>query len=312
VNRDSKSIFPTIVWCVIYVLLMLSFLTPLNGITSSFLMVPPLVLYMLLDSKRFTFVYVILLLLLYILTGKVGLFLILLSLFFLVPVIVMGRLYKKKWSARGVIMAGTLTLLGEMLLILLVASLLGANPIGAYKDLLDDTIASMGELITGVLPKDKLDLLVSMMVQMIPMFMITVSAYFALVTHALTRWRLKSSGLYLPGLPPLREWRLPRSVVLYYAITIVLDFFMDIRSDSALVTIVLNLYPLLTIAFVIQSLSFLSFVSYQKGWGKRLPIAAVAVMVVLYPVIPGFVTLFSLLGLLDAVFPLRSRFTNKS
>jgi len=100
--------------------------------------------------------------------------------------------------------------------------------------------------------------------------------------------------------------------VLYYAITIVLDFFMDIRSDSALVTIVLNLYPLLTIAFVIQSLSFLSFVSYQKGWGKRLPIAAVAVMVVLYPVIPGFVTLFSLLGLLDAVFPLRSRFTNKS
>ncbi|WP_409343657.1 DUF2232 domain-containing protein [Paenibacillus sp. MBLB4367] len=311
-NRDSKGLIPTIVWCMIYVLLMLSFFTPLNGITSSFLMVPPLVLYMWLDGKKFTFAYVVVLLLLYILTGKTGLFLIMVSLFFLVAVIVMGQLYKKKWAARGVIMAGALTLLGEMVLILLIASLFGANPIGAYKDMLGDTMTSMSDLLNGIVPKDMQDLLVRMMVQMIPLFMITTSAYFAFVTHAITRWRLKSMGLYLPGLPPLREWRVPRSIVLYYAITIVLDFFMDIQSDSILVMIVLNLYPLLTFAFVIQSLSFLSFVAYQKGWGKWLPIVAVVVMVVLYPVLPVFVTLFSLLGLLDAIFPLRSRFTNKS
>lgn len=307
-NRDSKSIIPTVVWCAIYVLLLLSFLSPLTGITISFMMVPALVLFMTLDVKRFTVAYVAVMLVAYIVTGTAGLIVIMISLFFLPPVIVMGQLYKRKWAARGAILSGAITLLAEMLLILLLATAFGANPIGAYRNMLGEMIVSMHQVFDAILPKDSQDILVRMMVQMIPMFMIVSSIYFAFVTHAVTRWRLKSMGVHLPGLPPLREWKLPKSMAIYYAIAIALDFFIDIRNDSTLVMIVLNMYPLLTLAFAIQSLSFFAFVSYQKGWGKWLPIVAVVLMIFLNPL----VTLFGLIGLLDVIFPIRSRFTRKS
>jgi len=292
-----------IIWAVVTVALLLSMMTPFIIFTVSFLMVPVLMLYVKSSTKRFVLMYVLSLLIVYLLTGLHGIFLLSVSLFFLPPVLVMGNLYKRKAAARTVVTSGTVTLLAESLLTLVIGYLLGFDPISKFKQFMSNYVTTMPSGLRELLPNDH-DWYVNLMVQVIPLYLILFALFYAFVSHGITRWFLNKSGEGIPGLRPMRERMLPKSFVWIYLIAFVLDLFIDPASNSLLATLLMNLLPILVLAFAIQAICFLFYIAHANKWKPILPIVAIVILCFM----PPFLFIYSLLGVFDVAFPIRERF----
>ncbi|WP_233454974.1 DUF2232 domain-containing protein [Paenibacillus elgii] len=297
-------------WSIAYIILLLSiFLPPLSLITAALLMVPVLIMYVKLGTRRFLVHYVVSLAVVYfvasLLAGWLGALLVSVSIFFLPPVIQMGNLYKKRAAARTVITAGTLTLLGELLLTLIVCSMFGLNPIGNMKRFMMDSVQTLPAQVQGLMAID-MDTLVQLMVQMLPLYMIGFSLFYVVISHWLARKVLVRSGESIPAFKPIKDWMLPKSFVWLYLLALILEMFVK-DSRSMVFTVLLNLLPLLMAAFAIQAIAFLFFIAHVKRWNKTLPI--VGILLLLF--IPPAYFMFSLLGVFDVAFPIRDRMTSK-
>lgn len=299
-------------WSAATVLLLLSVYMPLlNIITFNLLLIPVVIQYVKLDTKRFLIQYVVSLAIVYLLTamlldGLFGVLLVAISLFLLPPVIQMGNLYKKRAAARTVVTVGTVTLLAELLLSLVVSYWFGFNIIGKLKQSMLEMIQTVPDNLKGAFAPNQ-DLFVQMIGQILPLSMLGSSLFMIVITHWLSRRILNRTGEAIPAFKPVREWMLPRSFVWYYLIALSMNFFVKDPS-SVLFTIMLNLQPLLMIAFSIQALAFLFFVAHMKRWNRALPIAGI-VLLVFVPLPTMFI--FSLLGVFDVAFPIRERMTRK-
>jgi uncharacterized protein YybS (DUF2232 family) len=237
--------------------------------------------------------------------GWVAVLLIAVSLFFLPPVIQMGNLYKKRAPARNVLAAGTITLLIELLLSLVISYAFGVNLIEKMKQFLLEFIQALPAQLQNTLAVDQ-QLIVQIAGQMVPLCMIGFSFFAVLVTHWLSRKLLNRSGEKIPGLKPIRDWMLHRSFVWYYVIALFMEIFVKDMS-SIFFTILLNLLPILTFLFAMQAISFLFFVAHKKGWNRTLPICAIVISLIFAPAY----FILSLLGVFDVAFPLRERVTRK-
>ncbi|MDD9270826.1 DUF2232 domain-containing protein [Paenibacillus sp. GCM10023248] len=298
-NRSWHSI----IWSAVTVVSLLSLMTPFIIFTFSFLMIPVLMLYVKSSTKRFVISYVLSLLVVYLLTQWHGISLISVSLFMLPPVLVMGNLYKRKAPARSVLTAGIVTILAEALLSLLIGYMLGFDPVAKFKGFMIDSIASMPPGIREVLPKDQ-DWYVNFIVQVIPLYLIFVALFFTFVTHGISRWLLNKTGEGIPGLRPMREWMLQKSLVWIYLVVFVLDMFMNPASTALIPTLLMNAMPLLMLAFAIQAIGFLFFIAHTNRWKPVLPILAI----ILVCFMPPLFIVYSLLGVFDVAFPIRERF----
>ncbi|PZE19070.1 DUF2232 domain-containing protein [Paenibacillus xerothermodurans] len=298
-------------WSVITVILLLSVITPLNIITMNLLMVPVLIQFVRYDVKRFLLVYGISLAAVYVLTsmlmiGWVGLLLISVSLFLLPPVIQMGNLYRRRAAARTVVTVGTLTLLAEMLLSILVAYMFGFNLIAKMRQFMLESLNTLPDQLKGLLAMDPADV-VRVISQMLPMMMIGFSIVLVVITHWISRRILNRGGADIPGFKPVHEWRLPRSFLWYYMIALLMELFVQ-DPDSGVYMVLLNLLPLLTMAFAVQAIAFLFFVAHANRWNRLLPVTGIVLLVLFFPLT---YFLFSLLGVFDVAFPIRERMARK-
>ncbi|OCT16506.1 hypothetical protein A8709_03095 [Paenibacillus pectinilyticus] len=285
------------------ILSLLSLMTPFIIFTCSFLMVPVLMLYVKSSPKRFVISYVISLLVVYVLTQWLGLYLITIALIMLPPVLIMGNLYKRKAAARSVMTAGIVTILAESLLSLLASYAMGFDPVAKFKQFMIDSIATMPAGIQEILPKDQ-DWYVGFIVQVIPLYLIFVALFLTFVTHGVTRWFLNKTGEGIPGLRPMREWMLQRSLVWIYLVAFVLDLFTKPDSSSLISTLLMNAMPLLMLVFAVQAIGFLFYVAHANKWKPILPIVAIIILVFM----PPLFIVYSLLGVFDVAFPIRERF----
>ena len=91
---------------------------------------------------------------------------------------------------------------------------------------------------------------------MLPLLLLLFAAFYVFLTHAITRRLLKKSTSPLPGLPPIHEWRLPKSLVWYFLVVLAIGLFITDKSDFYFQMIVYNLLPLFMVLFVIQARQF--------------------------------------------------------
>ncbi|MVP00742.1 DUF2232 domain-containing protein [Paenibacillus lutrae] len=297
-------------WSLLYVLFLLSFMTPYLLFTFSFIMIPVLILFVKLDAKRFTAFYVGCLLIVNLLLGWTGFVVLAISLFLLPPVIVIGTLYKRKAPARTVLTYGTLTFLAQLLLTLVIGFIFKLNFIAKFKSLMLESMNNMQSTLKDVMPNvSDPEILGDFLVQVIPLYMIVFSLFFVGITHIVGRWILNRTGENIPGMPPVREWRLSRSFVWLYLLAFIGGMLFQFSADSLMSTLLVNIMPLLMFAFAAQAISFLAFMAHHKGWGKLLPVAGTIALIVFMPLL---LVLYSLLGVFDVAFPLRERFFKSS
>jgi uncharacterized protein YybS (DUF2232 family) len=296
-----------IIWGVIYLLMLLSLATPLGLITFNLMMIPLLLLFVMLDLKRFIIIYAVITAILIVGLGNGGIVLAFVSMVFLIPSVSMGIQYRKGFASGTAVTTGIIVLIAVMLLLLLLSSALGFNLTEEFTKLLKSDANFMSMIHIMVQDEDQIDSYIDIMISMIPMMIIMIAVYYTLITHWLGRKLLSRLWKPVPKLKPMKEWMLPRSMIWYYLIVLVLNMILKMDTGSTLSVIVLNSYPLLTIAFALQAVGFLFFVVDMKGWNRALPIVAIIVLP-----IPFISSLLAWIGVIDVAFPLRKWAREKS
>ncbi|QSF45098.1 DUF2232 domain-containing protein [Paenibacillus tianjinensis] len=291
----------SVAWSIAYLLLLLSLSTPLLIITTLFLTIPAVVLFTTLSTKQF----IVHLLPILLIVGLITPVYVLLALYFLIPALVMGRWYKRRSSALSTIMAGTVTILGEFLLLLVIGTALFNFDLSTYvNDMMQMVMSPLSDLGTGNpmisefnLTSEDVNTISHMTIQVIPMTLILSSFMMAVITHSIVRPILNSMGYAVPKLKPAREWRLSRSFIWYYLLGVVISLFFGNSDSNFMLMISANLLPLLQIVFKIQTIGFVFFLVHERKWSKIVAILLSLLVVWL----PGL----WIIGIIDIAFPLR-------
>ncbi|OWA35766.1 hypothetical protein B9G55_07650 [Saccharibacillus sp. O16] len=295
-------------WAILYLLVLLSLLTPLSAITLLVMIVPAAVLYASLRVNVFWLHVVPVLAILGIISGALAPYALILAVYFLVPGIVMGHMYKKRKPALQTILYGAGTLLGLLLVLLAGAKmLLGFNLSNYVSDFVHDTfdpflaIAEMNPMFKEQWSPDLIFQISNQTVMMIPLGMTVSALILAIVTHAIVRPVLKSMGVAAPKLRPAHEWRFPRALIFYYFIALILDMVTYNQADGFWKMAAVNLLPLLQYCFVVQAIGFWFFIGHVKRWHRAISVLMAIVTVIFPPM--------RIIGIIDLAFPLREFIT---
>ncbi|NGZ76589.1 DUF2232 domain-containing protein [Saccharibacillus alkalitolerans] len=295
-------------WAFLYLLVLLSLLTPLSAITLLVMIVPVAVLYASLRVNVFWLHVLPVLAILAVISGTLAPYTLILAAYFLVPGIVMGHLYKKRAPALQTIMYGTGTLLGMLLVLLAGARLLLDFNLSNYvSDFVHDTfdpllaVAEMNPMLSQQWSPDFIFSLANQTVMMIPLGMTVGSFVLAVVTHSIVRPTLTSMGVAAPKLRPAHEWKLPRALIFYYFVVLIIDMVTFNQGDGFWKAAAVNLLPLLQYCFIVQAIGFWFFIGHVKKWHRAICILMAIVTVVFPPM--------RIIGIIDLAFPLREFIT---
>lgn len=294
-----------VLWSGASLLLILSLAVPVfNMLTIMLLMVPYVILYTTLSTRSFLLHLVPVWIIAAVILGPSVL---IIALFFLIPAMVMGQMYRRRAPAPYILRRTTLTilfcLLAELLIFEGVLNQSFIDQIGEF------VRALVSDLETEhVLPKewdsDYTESVIRIMIHSIPQAIILISFVYAVITQYFARKALASSIPDIPVMPKAKDWMLPRIMVFYYLVVYILEMFADSGSSSFYSVALMNLVPLMRYAFTIQAIGFFFYIAHQRRWNKAVPII-IAIPLLFFPPL-------SLIGVLDAAFPIRKSFSKSS
>ncbi|PZT56151.1 DUF2232 domain-containing protein [Paenibacillus silvae] len=294
-----KFSFKTAVWSAAMLLLLLSLLTPLSVLSIFFMIIPGVILYASLSVKSFIWHLLPVAIVLLVVHPIYLLFM----LVFILPAIAMGNAYKKQKSALFTLMAGGGTMLAEYLLLLLIGSLIFQFDLSTYiKDVVQLTIEpltnSSSQMINGFVWTPEMTEDVAKQTQlMIPFALVVTSMVMAFITHVIARPILNVMGMNVPKLPPAREWRMPRSLIWYYFLALIIEVISRQSDGTYWKMIAMNMSPLINLGFMIQAIGFFFFLSHLKRWNPVIPYLLGAAVFFIGPL--------RIVGIIDLAFPLR-------
>lgn len=293
-------------WSLAALLLLLSILTPLSAVTVFLLITPFVILYTTLKPVEFAVYAAVIGAAVLFLGGPGAPLLIMLMVFYMIPAVVMGHFYKRRSPVRTVLVAGFGVMLAQLLIELVVfAAVFKVDIAAEIAYAVQPSLAVLeasGSLEPGWAQQTATDL-GKAMVKMLPMLLIAISFLFVIITHGVSRFLLRKSGIEVPGLPEAKSWQIPRSLIWYYLIALILSLVIPLEGSGFWGIAVGNLVPILQYVFIIQAIGFFFYLADARKWSKAVPVI-ISVPLVLFPQL-------YLIGLLDAAFPLR-RYLTKS
>jgi uncharacterized protein YybS (DUF2232 family) len=291
-------------WSAAALLLLLTIPSPLSGLTLFLIMTPFIVLFTMLRPAVFAVHAAVIGLAAFLVLGPYGPPALAVAVFFLVPSIVMGSMYKKNRKARSVVLAGFAVILAQMLLELVLFTFQFRVDLSAQLSVLLQS--SLRDVETaGMAPAgwaaQTANTLADAFIQILPLFLLLFSFLLAVINHGAARRALRFSGVEVPALPRAKDWKLPRSLFWYFLIALVLSNTVPRQGHDYWTIVSANLLPLLIFAFTIQAIGFFFYLADAKRWPKVVPVLIAVPVICLY--VPFF-----LVGLLDVAFPLRRYF----
>lgn len=295
----------SLTWSVAALLLLLSVLTPFNVVSSFLLMTPFVVLYTMLRPGAFAAHIVPIAVIAFLLAGPYGPVVVTLGLFFLVPSVMMGHLYKKGTAAKTVVLAGFIVILAELLLELAIFSS-QFNFSNEINSLLIDSMKQLetnGMFSQGWAAKNAASM-TDAIITALPLLLLLSAFFFTIVTHGLSRKALRTVGVEAPALPKAKDWKMPRSLVLYYLLATIISFALTEDSGDYWNIAIANLIPILQFLFLIQAIGFVFFLADAKRWPRIAPFLLCIPLLL-------FVQPLFLIGMLDVAFSLRRYFVKE-
>lgn len=224
--------------------------------------------------------------------------------------IVLGMMYKHKKSALQLLAAGALIYTINLIAIYIISvTFFSYNFIQQSQELITQSIASSEQFMraAGIQVNEnqlaQMKQLPKIMGYALPSLVIMGSFMMSWLTLIIATPILKRLRFEVQPWPPFREIQMPKSVLYYYVLFLVLAMFIQVQEGSYLYIAILNLNLILPILMTIQGFSFLFLYCYKKEYPKFIPI----VVVVLSIFIPFLFSLVSFLGIIDLGFSLRNR-----
>ncbi|WP_339160862.1 YybS family protein [Bacillus sp. FSL M8-0277] len=140
----------------------------------------------------------------------------------------------------------------------------------------------------------------------LPVALLMLVTLTAFVNHWFVKPLIKRFVKDMPALKKFKDMRLPKSMVWYYLLTLLL-MLIQTEKGSFLSLVQTSAFQILYILVLIQGFSFIFYYCHEKSISKAVPIFAI-VLGVLYPPVAVIVRI---IGIADIGFDLREKVKNK-
>lgn len=294
----------SVAWSAAALVLLLSIPTNLRIVTMFLIMVPMVVLYTTLKPVSYFLHLVGIGILTVLLLGGYSILPLSLGFFFLIPSVVMGHMYKKHQPARTVVTTVILIFIAQLLIELaILSSEYGMDLTAWMSTMLEEALTQIqaGALLPSDWASTTAASLGDAIVTALPSLLLLFSFVLAVVTQYLSRLSLRTMGIVAPAMSPMKSWMLPRSLVFFYFVALILSYALSPDYHGFWNTVAANAVPILQFAFKIQAIAFFFYIADVKKWPRIAPIAIAIPIMLISPLY--------LIGLIDVVFPLRRYFT---
>ncbi|MGE7939654.1 YybS family protein [Bacillus paramycoides] len=224
--------------------------------------------------------------------------------------VVLGYMYKKGKKPVEILIAGTLAyLIGIMLIYVGSIKFFNIDLMKQMQNMFSESMAQSEKIVSAAgmpISKEQKELLGQfndMLQTLFPSLLIMVSLCFSWITVMISGSVLRKLKYDITAWPKFKDIQLPKSIVWYYVIFILLSTFMKVEPTSYLHMVFSNLYVIFAMLLVFQGLTFIAFVAHRKGFTKGVPIISFIVCMF----IPMLFPLVTILGIIDLGISLRSK-----
>ncbi|WP_226681700.1 YybS family protein [Sutcliffiella horikoshii] len=142
---------------------------------------------------------------------------------------------------------------------------------------------------------------------LLPTMLVLTSFVHAYFSQLITFFIIKRLKMKISPFPPFRELVLPKSLLWYYLIVLILSL-MAPEEGTTLFMVVLNLSFILMLLMTVQGFSFIFYFCHIKKISKAIPIT----LVILSFLITPLVYIIRMIGIIDIGFQLRERIQGKN
>lgn len=285
------------------ILLAVSFYVPiLNIVTSLFISLPIIWYSVKFDRKDAILVVIACLGISYFVGGLLATVLALLY----VPIgYVIGDGIRNEKSKLYLLIASGMTFLfSSVIQYLIFVLIFNINPIQKFILLLresaDESLAIMkkvGELPEGT--EERLYEMIFLIETVIPSFIIIIVFVSALIIIIVNLPVLRRLDVDVPKFPPFSEMRLPKAVLWYYLVVLIVSLFVELEKGTFAFMVFANATIVLRGLLFLQGISLIHFYIHEQKWPKWVIIVAT---ILAFP-LQSFVLL---LGVIDLGFNIRS------
>lgn len=224
--------------------------------------------------------------------------------------IVLGYMYKKQKKPVEILMAGTLAyLIGIMLIYVASIKFFNIDLMKQMQNMFNESMTQSEKIVTAAgmpISKEQKELFAQfndVLQTLFPSLLVMVSVCFSWITVMISGSVLRKLKHDVIPWPKFKDIQLPKSIVWYYVIFILLSTFIKVEPTSYLHMVFSNLYVIFTLLLVLQGLTFIAFLAHSKGFTKGVPIISfIACMF-----IPMLFPLVTILGIIDLGISLRSK-----
>ncbi|WP_436374339.1 YybS family protein [Cytobacillus sp. BC1816] len=310
-NNVHKLTEGAVLLAVFAVLLLISLYVPFLGTLSVFFLALPFIMFSAKNNRMYAIVF---------LTGGILLSLIIGS-FMALPLVlpfgltgtVIGIFISENKGRLPSFIAGTLVFLASLLILYAAAvALFNVNIIQEGINMMEESIQISEGVLEGFGQNadkavEQFTEGLKMIETLTPSLFVMTSVISVFVIQLVSFPIAKRFGIQVESWKPFREMSLPKSILWYYLITIIVSFLFNPSEGSYWFMALVNIAFILQIFMVIQGLSLIFFFSHLKGWPKAVPVLA-AVFTFLMPFLLYIVRI---LGIIDLGFDLRQRLGKK-
>lgn len=293
------------------ILLALTLYVPVLGMIVSLLLPLPFLVYGAKQPVQIAIGFALIGILLSILIG--GLPAVLLAFLFIVLGTVMGVMIQKKRDKLSIFMTGTLIFLLSMVASYALAMTFAEEAIRGMSDSFQqsyqesiDMMESMGQPV----PEEAISqghAMLDYLSALLPSFLVLFSLVYVLFIMLINFPLAKRMSIDTPRFRPFREWQLPKSILWYYVLFLVLSLIAPPEQGSMWYFAYVNIMFMLQFCLLLQGLSFLYFFFYAKKWSIVFPILLTIFSFLILPLL----YLVRLLGIIDLGFDLKRRLQQK-
>ncbi|NUC15787.1 YybS family protein [Bacillus mycoides] len=224
--------------------------------------------------------------------------------------IVLGYMYKKRKKPVETLMAGTLAyLIGIMLIYVASIKFFNIDLMKQMQNMFNESMAQSEKIVTAAgmpISKEQKELFAQfndVLQTLFPSLLVMVSVCFSWITVMISGNVLRKLKHDVIPWPKFKDIQLPKSIVWYYVIFILLSTFIKVEPTSYLHMVFSNLYVIFALLLVLQGLTFIAFIAHSKGFTKGVPIISFIVCMF----IPMMFPLVTILGIIDLGISLRSK-----
>ncbi|MEH7176272.1 YybS family protein [Neobacillus vireti] len=295
------------------VLLLLTIYVPVLGMLVNLFLAVPFILFAAKNNGKSIFVFIIASLFLSFIVGTI--MSLPLTLAYGTTGVVIGYLIQKQKNMGILFISGSLVFLINLIIIYVTSIVLfNVNMITEMIDILRESFdTSAGLLGSFGNPEDNKKVIeqfnngLNLIKTLIPTLFVVTSFFIVFIMQLVSFPIIKRFGVKVEKWKSFKEISLPKSLLYYFLLTLLLSMFMNPEEGTFWYMAIINLTYILQFLMVLQGYTFIFYYFDQKGISKAITIT-IAIVAFLVPI---FLYIVGILGIIDLSFDLRKGFTKK-